>query len=213
MTGIWRLFWKPMRGMDYRWIRPNASSQKQKQVFLVSNSRIRHDFPIQRGTAPCEISSCPRTLNHYRDSSVWCFFSNFIPNYSDLITPVYAKLKKFQPWTDEEIFCFESLKTSVFDSALYIPNQHETFLYTDASDIAISGVLVNAAGRPIQFCSRKLTDAESHYDIVEREALAVYWSINRCRTFLLGRQFVVFSDHKGLQCFFRNLNATPNVIR
>lgn len=40
--------------------------------------------------------------------------------------------------------------------------------------LGISGVLVNAAGRPIQFCSRKLTDAESHYDMVEREALAVY---------------------------------------
>ena len=142
------------------------------------------------------------------------FFSNFIPNYSDLITPLYSKLKKFQPWTDEEIICFESLKTSVFNSALYIPNQHETlFLYTDASDIAISGVLVNAAGRPIQFCSRKLTEAESKYDIVEREALAVYWSINRCRTFLLGRQFVVFSDHKGLQYIFGNPNATPKVIR
>ena len=142
------------------------------------------------------------------------FFSNFISNYSDLITPLYSKLKKFQPWTDEEIFCFESLKTAVFNSALYIPNQHEPlFIYTDASDIAISGVLVNAAGKPIQFCSRKLTEAESHYDIVEREALAVYWSINRCRTFLLGRQFVVFSDHKGLQYIFGNPNATPKVIR
>jgi transposase InsO family protein len=142
------------------------------------------------------------------------FFSNFIPNYSDLIAPLYSKLKKFEPWTDEEISCFESLKTSVFNSALFIPSQHEPLiLYTDASDIAISGVLVNAAGRPIQFCSRKLTDTESHYDIVEREALAIYWSINRCRTFLLGRQFVVFCDHKGLQYIFGNPNATPKVIR
>ena len=142
------------------------------------------------------------------------FFSNFIPNYADLISPLYAKLRHFSPWTEEEIFCFENLKRAVFDSVLHIPAHDETlFLYTDASDIAISGILVDKSGRPIQFCSRKLSSAESRYDIVEREALAVFWSINRCRTFLLGRRFVVFSDHKGLQYIFDNPRATAKVVR
>ncbi len=142
------------------------------------------------------------------------FFSNFIPNYTDLISPLYAKLKHFSPWTEEEKICFENLKGAVFDSVLHIPAHDETlFLYTDASDIAISGILVNKLGRPIQFCSRKLSTAESRYDIVEREALAVFWSINRCRTFLLGRRFVVFSDHKGLQYIFDNPRATAKVVR
>ena len=142
------------------------------------------------------------------------FFSNFIANYADRVAPLYSKLKSFGPWTAEERYCFDSLKNAVFDSCLHVPSKEEKlFLYTDASDVAISGVLVNENGKPIQFCSRKLTQAETRYDIVEREALAVYWSINRCRVFLIGRPFTVFSDHKGLQYIFSNPNATPKVIR
>lgn len=142
------------------------------------------------------------------------FFSNFVPNYADLISPLYAKLKSFSPWKEEELFCFDELKRSIFSSSLHVPGPDETLvLYTDASDIAISGILVTGKGQPVQFCSRKLTAAEAKYDIVEREALAIYWSVNRCRTFLLGRPFVVFSDHKGLHFLFKNEKAAPKVLR
>lgn len=142
------------------------------------------------------------------------FFSNFVPNYTDLITPLYGKLKSFSPWSKEEAYCFDTLKQSIFDSSLHIPGSDEPLvLYTDASDIAISGILVTGTGRPVQFCSRKLTPTEAKYDIVEREALAIFWSVTRCRTFLLGRPFVVFSDHKGLQFLFKDEKASPKVLR
>ena len=142
------------------------------------------------------------------------FFSNFVPYYIDLITPLYSKLKSFSPWSKEETYCFDTLKRSIFDSSLLIPGPDEPLvLYTDASDIAISGVLVTGTGRPVQFCSRKLSPAEAKYDIIEREALAIFWSVTRCRTFLLGRPFVVYSDHKGLQFLFKDEKASPKVLR
>lgn len=65
----------------------------------------------------------------------------------------------------------------------------------------------------MQYCSRKLSDTEKRYDIVEKEALAIYWSITKCRTFLLGRPFIVFCDHKPLEYIFNNSRETPKVIR
>ena len=142
------------------------------------------------------------------------FFSNFIQNYSDLIEPLYARLKKFNKWADSEKLCFQELKDGVLKVMLHIPDPDKNLnLYTDASDTGISGVLVSKKGKPVQFMSRKLTAAEARYDIVEREALAVYWSVNKAKSFLIGRHFKLYTDHKGLQYIFNNEKASPKVIR
>ena len=161
------------------------------------------DFPL-----PTDAKSLQRFLGMVG------FFSNFIDHYSNIVAPLFDKLKFFTAWTREEIKLFEKLKSSITTALLYVPQPDETLhLYTDASNECISGVLVNVENRPVQYCSRKLNEAEKRYDIVEKEALAIYWSIMRCRTFLLGRKFVVFSDHKPLEYIFNNPREIPKVIR
>lgn len=142
------------------------------------------------------------------------FFSNFVPGYSDIAAPLFAKIKNFDVWTDEEKKCFETIKQKVAGSLLHIPNSNEQLkLYTDASGKCISGILVNENDQPVFFCSRQLTNAECRYDIVEKEALAIFWSITRCRNFLLGRRFRVLCDHKPLQYIFNNDKASAKVLR
>ena len=142
------------------------------------------------------------------------FFQNFIYNFSELIKPLYMKLRCFSDWTDDEKSLFNELKSKISSALLTIPAEtEELFLYTDASDNCIAGILVNKNNQPVQFCSRMLNSAEKKYDIVEKEALAIYWSVQRCRNFLLGRTFTVFCDHKPLQFLFRNETPSSKVLR
>ena len=86
-------------------------------------------------------------------------------------------------------------------------------LRTDASNDTISGVLETKDGRPVFFCSKLLRKAEKNWNIVEKEAFAIYHCILRLRYFLLGRRFVVFSDHKPLEYLFNSEKSAPTVLR
>jgi len=78
---------------------------------------------------------------------------------------------------------------------------------TDASDVAIGGVLVqqdaDGRDRPVAFVSRGLTGAESRYGTTERELLAVLWAIDRFRVYIQDAKFRVVTDHANLQWLFR----------
>jgi hypothetical protein len=46
--------------------------------------------------------------------------------------------------------------------------------------------------------SRSLVEAETRYSTIERECLAAQWLMKKLRRFLLGRKFVLRTDHKPL---------------
>ena len=92
------------------------------------------------------------------------------------------------------------------------PDQ-EMILRTDASNNSISAILQTNNREPISFYSRVLTDVEKKYDVVEKEALAIFWGIKKCRTFLIGKQFTVQSDHKPLQYLFSAEKVSPKILR
>ena len=91
---------------------------------------------------------------------------------------------------------------------LAIPTEKGQYvLYTDASDIGISGVLnqvQNGKEVPILCISKKLSLAQRKYAVVEKECLAIVWAINRLQKYLLGNHFVIRSDHKALQWLLHN---------
>ena len=69
----------------------------------------------------------------------------------------------------------------------------------DASDIGIAGVLhkeQNGKEKVIAYASRALNKAEKNYCITEKELLAVRFFIEYFRQYLLGRRFLVRSDHQ-----------------
>ena len=75
----------------------------------------------------------------------------------------------------------------------------EFILDVDASDIGIGGILhqiQEGRERVIAYASRALNKAERNYCITEKELLAVRFFIEYYRQYLLGRRFVVRTDHK-----------------
>lgn len=85
-------------------------------------------------------------------------------------------------------------------------------LYTDASDVALGGVLSqvqNNEEKVIVYASRKLTNPESRYTVTEREYLAIVHFTKLFRHYLYGDNFEVVTDHSALKWLdeFKDLNS------
>lgn len=85
-------------------------------------------------------------------------------------------------------------------------------LSTDASNVAVSGVLCHSLAnglRPVAFVSRALSRAERNYSTIQKEALAVIFSVTKLRQYLLGNRFVLQTDHKPLLTIFGEHKGLP----
>ena len=79
----------------------------------------------------------------------------------------------------------------------------ELVLQTDASNGGIAGILLQ--GNDLVFAvSRSLKSEETRYSAIERELLAVCYSVERLSKFLKGREFIIRTDHKPLIGVLRN---------
>ena len=142
------------------------------------------------------------------------FYSKYIPRYSDIIQP-FAKLRKKNVdfnWTQKQSLAFESLKKALTRKPvikIFDPKKEIT-LTTDASAHAMAAIL-SQEGHPIMYLSRKLTQAETNYSNIEKEALAIIWSTERAHDFLMGRKFLLRTDHRPLEFIFNPRKELPKV--
>lgn len=85
----------------------------------------------------------------------------------------------------------------------YTPNFQEVFyLQTDASGSALGAVLfqrVQGEERSIAYASKQFSRAEVRYFTTERECLAIRWGVEIFRYYLLGRTFILITDHAPLR--------------
>jgi hypothetical protein len=88
----------------------------------------------------------------------------------------------------------------------YYNQNAETNIIVDASPYGLGAILtqkqISGEFRPVAYASRTLTPVERRYSQTEREALGVYWGINRWHVYLYGMEFDVFGDHKPLVRIF-----------
>ena len=80
-------------------------------------------------------------------------------------------------------------------------------LQTDASERGIGAVLSQRSAEgeehPVAYFSRKLIPREERYSTVEKECLAIKLGVHAFRVYLLGRPFVVQTDHRSLEWLHR----------
>ena len=135
------------------------------------------------------------------------FYRKFILNFSVIAAPLTDLTRKGQPtrvkWTEIQEHAFNTLKKALTMSPiLKLPNVRELFiLRTDASDRGIGGVLLQEESGvkwPVAYASRKLLPREESYATVEKECLALVWSILKYQRYLYGKHFIVETDHQPL---------------
>ena len=162
---------------------------------------------IQNMPAPQDKKGVERVLG-----TVNCL-AKFIPNMSTITKPIRDLLKTdvvFQ-WDMEQTEAFKSVKEILStEPVLAFYNVKKPVLITcDASQSGLGTVLLQE-DRPIAYASRVLTDAESRYAQIEKELLAVVFAFNKFHQYVYGREVLVESDHKPLECIMKkSLAAAP----
>ncbi|MEW8561290.1 MAG: reverse transcriptase domain-containing protein, partial [Candidatus Thiodiazotropha sp.] len=138
------------------------------------------------------------------------YYRRFLKGYSDLVRPLTLLTHKNTPfvWTEQCQKSFETLKQRLIGSEIMAyPRDNGLYvLDTDASDTQISGVLSQIQdGRElvISYGSRTLNKAEKNYCITDKELLAIRHFTEYYRQYLLGRHFLVRSDHQALTFLFK----------
>jgi hypothetical protein len=89
-------------------------------------------------------------------------------------------------------------------------------LDTDACDFGIGAVLSQTQDgkqRVIAYASRSLNKSERNYCVTDKELLAVLYFIQYFRYYLLGRKFLVRSDHQALRWLFNLREPKGRVAR
>lgn len=159
---------------------------------------------VVRWQAPRRVKDVQRFLGFAN------FYRTFIPNYASLTVPLTNLLRKKVPfhWGSQQQAAFETLKRAFLtEPILRYPDPARPFVVeTDASDVAIGAVLLQAAEDggvlfPCAYLSRKLTPSERNYTIWEKELLAIKAAFEDWRHLLEGAQHPVEvrTDHKNLE--------------
>ncbi|CAB3992292.1 Transposon Ty3-G Gag-Pol poly [Paramuricea clavata] len=134
------------------------------------------------------------------------YYRRFIKNFADIAAPLHDLTKGGQPefcWTPVADKAFNDLKSRLCSAPiLSLPDFSVPFtIYTDASDFGLGAVLSQRRGENeyvIAYASRTLTSAEKNYSTTEKECLAIVWTVNYWRPYLLGNTFDIVTDHQSL---------------
>ena len=118
------------------------------------------------------------------------FFSNFVTQFAELIKELYKMAKnKDLAWSQQSLKNFNSIKKILSEAILKVPtNSEQLILSADASGDCLGAYLSTSGGQPVAFASRKFTDTEQRWSTLDKETMAIVWSIKKFRVFLLGRK-------------------------
>lgn len=121
-------------------------------------------------------------------------------------------------WGVEEENSFQEIKSALTkDPVLAHFNQQDPIcLKTDASIIGVAGILLqrqNGDWRIITCCSRSTTNCERNYGITDLEGLAIVYSLIKLGNYLLGRHFLILTDHCALCALKLKMPNSPRLRR
>jgi hypothetical protein len=133
------------------------------------------------------------------------YYRRFIKGFSKIGCPITALQKKGIKfiWTSKCEERFQELKYLLTHApVLKIADPDNDFLVcTDACKEGLRGVLMQE-GRVIFYTSRKLNEHEINYVTHDLELAAIVHALKMWRHYLLGRRFVLMTDHCGLRHLF-----------
>lgn len=148
------------------------------------------------------------------------YYRRFIQNFSKISKPLTTLLKKETrfTWSDAQETAFTRLRDALCEEpVLQYPDFTKSFIVTtDASDTAIGGILSQGEigkDRPVAYASRLLHGAELNYSTIEKECLAIVFSVEHFRSYIYGREFTLVTDHKPLVWMHSVKDPTSRLLR
>ena len=140
------------------------------------------------------------------------YYRRFVEGFSRVAYPITSLQKKGKvfKWTKDCQRSFEQLKHLLTTApVLCVADlEKEYVVCTDASKEGVGGVLMQE-GKVIAYESRKLKEHEQKYSAYDLELTAVVDALKMWRHYLVGRKFLLMTDHHSLTSYFSQptLNA------
>ena len=148
------------------------------------------------------------------------YYRRFIKDFSKIAAPLHKLTHKNTTfvWTDEAQKAFEMLKSSLVSSPIlgYPCEEGLYVLDTDASNIGVGGVLSQVQDgqeRVLSYASKKLDTHQVRYSTTRKELLAVITFITQFRHYLLGKKFLLRTDHGSLAWLFSFKDQQGQIAR
>ena len=145
--------------------------------------------------------------------------NKFSPHIAQLSQPLRELLKSntMWLWTAQHDEALNKLKEEICSHRVlaHYDVQAKTKISADASSYGLGAVLLQSQDgitwQPVAFASRALSNTESRYAQIEKEALALVYACEKFSDYVLGKNILLETDHKPLVPLLGNksLDALP----
>ena len=129
----------------------------------------------------------------------------FTKGLTDLTEPMRGLLstKTDWHWSIAQSQAFQATKSALTSAPTlaFYDSSAETKISADSSSYGLGAVLLQKhqqAWHPVAFASRSLTPTERRYAQIEKEALAATWASEKFSDYVIGKPYVLETDHKPL---------------
>ena len=151
------------------------------------------------------------------------YMRKHVRDFALIAAPLQRLLHKDKAfvWTEEAQSSFDKLRAALCEApVLSVPDFHPDagmfILETDASQESAGAVLKQCVGddeKVIAYGSHRFSKAQSNYSVTKREMFAVVFFADKFSPYLLGRKFLVRTDHASLRWLMNFKNPTGVLAR
>jgi len=206
-------------------LKPSKSGFHQRETeylgFLINNEGVKVD-PIK--TAAIWDWNAPTNKKGIQEFMGFCnFYPHFINGFSRTAKPLYNRTKKdvVWEWGNKEQTAFDELRQKLCSTPVltYFKGGRPLLVETDASQYVCSGILSqqdeDGKWRQIAYRSKTRKPAECHYDVHDKEMLAIVHALKEWRLYLKGsgQHCRVLTDHQNLIRFTTTKELTGREIQ
>jgi hypothetical protein len=176
--------------------------------------------PLQEKVEAISNAPVPKNLTELRSYlGLLNFYGRFLPNLSTVVAPMNYLMRKgvSYTWTASQENAFKESKELLKSSKVLVhyDQKKKLLLACDASPYGLgtvlSHVMDDGTEQPIGFASRTLSDCETRYSQLDKEALALVFGVKRFHQYLYGRHFMITTDHKPLLGLFGPNRSIPHM--
>ena len=154
------------------------------------------------------------------------FFASFTPNYSTLTGHLTDLTKKTFNWNEstwkhDYRSEYKAFIKGLQDACeLFYPDYTlDWILRTDASELGVGAVLLQRLIKedgtevlqPIAFVAKKFSDTAKNWSTIEQEAYGIFYAVRTLSYYLIGKEFVVETDHNNL--LWMESSEVPKIVR
>ncbi|XP_052295850.1 uncharacterized protein LOC127901862 [Citrus sinensis] len=147
------------------------------------------------------------------------FYRRFIKNFSKVAKPLCSLLEHDKPFHFDKdcLQAFGELKKSLITTPVVIsPNWTLPFeLMCDARDHSVGAILGQRKDKvfhSIYYANKTLTQTQINYTTTEKELLAVVFTFDKFRAYLVGTIVSVYTDHAAIKYLISKKDAKPRLI-